>query len=206
MGFDIEYERLERKTKIKKVLGYIIRWTLAVTVTVVAAWAVTRYCLEITNMLGDSMNITLEDGDTIMINKLAYVRNDPERFDVIVFEQNDREHNYYNIKRVIGLPGEKVQIADGCVYINGELLDEPMNVDKMELAGLAAREMELDSDEFFVLGDNRNNCEDSRFTTVGNVVRQEIIGSAWLRTNQFGIIDKMNVSKNNNASNEEKKD
>ena len=206
MGFDIEYERLERKTKIKKVLGYIIRWTLAVTLTVAAAWAVTRYCLEITNMLGDSMNITLEDGDTVMINKLAYVRNDPERFDVIVFEQNDREHNFYNIKRVIGLPVEKVQIADGCVYINGELLDEPMNVDKMELAGLAAREMVLDSDEFFVLGDNRNNCEDSRFTTVGNVVRQEIIGSAWLRTNQFGIIGKMNVSKNNNASNEDKKD
>lgn len=206
MGFDIEFERQERRRIIKKVIGYILRWVLAIALAITAAWAVTRYCLEITNMLGDSMEVTLKNDDVIMINKLSYIKSDPERFDVIVFEKNGTEHSYYSIKRVIGLPGETIQIIGGEVYINDEKLDEPMNVEIMNLAGLAGREITLDEDEFFVLGDNRNNSEDSRFTTVGNVVRNEIIGEAWIRTNNFSFISGINMSgKKDFEKTEEKK-
>ena len=137
------------------------------------------------------MSGTLEDGDNILINLLSYSEeDDPERFDVIVFEKNGKEHSYYGIRRVIGLPGERVQIKDGSVYINGELLEEPINVEPMIVSGLAEDGITLEDDEFFVLGDNRNNSEDSRFTSMGNVSRDEIVGRAWLRTNHFGIISK----------------
>ena len=163
-----------------------------VAAAIVAGWAVTRYCIEKTNVVGNSMEGTLSDGDRILINLLSYRKSDPERFDVIVFEKNGKEHSYYGIRRVIGLPGEKVLIKDGCVYINGEELSEPINVEPMKIAGLAENEIVLEDDEFFVLGDNRNGSEDSRFTSMGNVSRDEIIGKAWIRTNGFGFISKMN--------------
>lgn len=193
MDFDIEYERMERRHRVRKVFGYIIRWAIALVLAVLAGWAVINFCVEKTNMVGDSMNITLEDEDIILINKLAYVRDNPKRFDVIVFEKSGTEHSYYSIKRVIGLPGEKIQITDGKIYINGNELVEPMEVEPMEMAGLAGREMQLDEDEFFILGDNRNNSEDSRFTTVGNVVKSEIVGKAWIRTNKFSFISSVNM-------------
>ncbi|MCQ2495165.1 MAG: signal peptidase I [Lachnospiraceae bacterium] len=193
MEFDIEYERMERRNKVRKVFGYIIRWAIALVLAVLAGWAVINFCVEKTNMVGDSMNITLENDDIILINKLSYVRDNPKRFDVIVFEKSGTEHSYYGIQRVIGLPGEKIQIVDGVIYINGKELVEPMEVEPMEMAGLAGREMTLDEDEFFVLGDNRNHSEDSRFTTVGNVVKSEIIGKAWIRTNKFSFISSVNM-------------
>jgi len=168
-------------------------WLVIIAAMIVAAWAITTYCVEKTNMTGSSMEGTLSDGDRIIINRMSYIKNDPERFDVIVFEKNGKEHSYYGIRRVIGLPGETVQIIDGEVYINGEVLEETVNVEAMRVYGLAEEPIVLDDDEFFVLGDNRNQSEDSRFTSMGNVTREEIIGKAWIRTDSFGIISKLNL-------------
>ena len=191
-SFNLDYDRKERIAKIVKVILKIIIWIIILSGTVVAAWAITEYCVEKTKMIGKSMETTLADGDKILINRMSYRSSNPERFDVVVFEKNGKEHSYYCIRRVIGLPGESVRIKDGNVYINGEKLEEPINVEPMKVSGLAGELIVLDEDEFFVLGDNRNNSEDSRFTSMGNVTKDEIIGKAWIRTNSFGIIGRMN--------------
>ncbi len=143
-----------------------------------------------THVNGDSMNVTLEDGDNLIVDKLSYRFKDPERYDIIVFPYRYQEKTYY-IKRIIGLPGETVQIIDGMVYIDGEMLPESYGKEVMEYAGIASESIELAEDEYFVLGDNRNNSSDSRDPSVGNVHKDQIIGKAFVRIwplNKFGIL------------------
>lgn len=202
MNLDYDFDRAERNAKFKKFIIKFIGWLIAIGFAVGLAWVISTYVLEKTNMADKSMNITLDVDDRILINKLHYKIKQPERFDVIVFKKDGKEHSYYSIKRVIGLPGETVIIHDGHVYINGELLYEPMIVDDIFLEGLAAEEIVLDDDEYFVLGDNRNASEDSRFANVGNVTASEIIGKAWIRTNKFGIVGKINMNSKSEESEE----
>ena len=197
MEFDYDFERAERNEKIKKFLIRSLLMIIAVAAAIALAWAITRYALEKTNMVGDSMYPTLSDQDTILINKMAYLRKGPERFDVIVFEISGKEHSFYSIRRVVGLPGEKVQIRDGYVYINDEKLEEPINLDEVFIEGLGLDGVVLDEDEYFVLGDNRNDSEDSRFANIGNVVNTQIIGKAWLRLNKFGFVNSFNKKEDN---------
>ena len=196
MEFDYDFERAERNEKIRKFLIKSFLMLIAIAAAVALAWAITRYALEKTNMVGDSMEKTLSDQDTILINKLAYFRNGPERFDVIVFEISGREHDFYSIRRVVGLPGEKVSIHDGYVYINDEKLEEPIALDEIFIEGLGLDGIVLDEDEYFVLGDNRNDSEDSRFTNIGNVVTEQIVGKAWIMLNKFGFVNSLNKKEN----------
>ena len=139
---------------------------------------------------GSSMEPTLSDGDNLIVDKISYRLHDPERFDIIIFPYRYEENTYY-IKRIIGLPGETVQVVDGYVYINGsrlesdiygnELMDDPM---------AASRPITLGEDEYFVLGDNRNHSQDSRDPSVGEVKKDTIMGKAWVRIYPF---DKMGV-------------
>ena len=198
MEFDYDFEREERREKIGKFLFRFFFTLICMAAAVGLAWIITHYALEKTNMVGNSMEEALYDGDTIMINKLAYYRNGPERFDVIVFEVSGKEHSFYCIRRVVGLPGETVRISDGYVYINDELLEEPYVLEEMNIEGLAVDGIVLDEDEYFVLGDNRNNSEDSRFANVGNVVTNQIIGRAWLRLNRFGFVSSLNLKPEDN--------
>ena len=191
MKFDIDYDK--KRARNKKLILRIFIWIIEIVAVIGLAYFIINFALEKTRMLGDSMNITLETEDPIIINKLAYVFSKPKRFDVIVFKQSGDEHNYYNIKRIIGLPGETVQISEGQVYINGELLEEPMAVESIQIPGLAADEITLDENEYFVLGDNRNNSEDSRFANIANVVSDEIIGKAWIRMRPFNFVNKINM-------------
>ncbi len=131
-----------------------------------------------TSMIGVSMEPTLYNSQEIFINKLSYLVLSPGRGDVIVFQPNGNENSHYYIKRVIGLPGETVQIRNGLVYIDGELLED-YTFDKIETEGLAETPYLLGEDEYFVLGDNRNNSEDSRSGNIGAVHRDYIIGQAW---------------------------
>ena len=140
-----------------------------------------------------SMENTIMTGDQIFGNRLAYVKSDPQRYDIVIFYYPDDEKQKF-IKRVIGLPGETVQIMDdGSIYINGEKLEENygMEVIKPETIGRAAEPIELGDDEYFVMGDNRNNSSDSRTDMVGNIKRENIIGKAWLRiwpVSDFGVL------------------
>ncbi len=194
MSLDYDFDRAERQEKRRHIIFATVGWVVSIGLAITLAWMISAFALEKTNVVGNSMNITLEADDRILINKLAYKFDKPERFDVVVFKKDGKEHSYYCVSRVIGLPGEKVRIAEGKVYINDEFLDEPMIVDDILIEGLASENMLLDEDEYFVLGDNRNNSEDSRFTNVGNVVFDEIIGKAWLRTNKFAFVNKLNMN------------
>ena len=181
-----------KKPKYKKYLKALLLWIIEIILVILAAYLIIEYAVEKTTMMGVSMNTTLNEGDKIIINKMAYLRKEPQRNDVIVFSQSKTGHGYYNIKRVIGLPGETVEIINGAVFIDGAKLNEVIPVEPMRVAGLADEAIVLGENEFFVLGDNRNYSEDSRFANIGIIVRNDIIGKAWLRLEPFSIIDKIN--------------
>lgn len=181
-----------KKPKWKKFLRELLIFITELLIVVLAAYLVIEFAVEKTTMLGVSMETTLSDGDKIIVNKLAYLRKGPERYDVIVFKQSGKEHSYYNIKRVIGIPGDTIEISNGIVYLNGEAAEEVISVEPMRLSGLAETEIKLEENEYFVLGDNRNSSEDSRFANIGLVVRDDIIGKAWLKLSPFSFISKIN--------------
>ena len=142
-----------------------------------------------TSVIGDSMETTLFNGQEILVNRVLYRLSTPKRGDVIVFLPNGNQNSHFYVKRVVGLPGETVQIKDGSVYIDGVFLEEPEEFDRMVDAGIAENELTLAMDEFFVLGDNRNSSEDSRSGNIGGVKKDNIIGKArfHMSTGEEGI-------------------
>ena len=137
------------------------------------------------------MQPTLEDKDNLLVDKFSYKFGDPERFDIVVFPYRYEKNTYY-IKRVIGLPGEHVKIDDeGTIYINNLPLEEGYGSETIKDPGRAYEDIKLGPDEYFLLGDNRNNSQDSRDPNVGNIRRSEIIGRAFMRVfplSKLGII------------------
>lgn len=132
-----------------------------------------------TSVIGDSMEPSLHNGQEILMNRILYRISMPKRGDVIVFLPNGNQNTHFYVKRVVGLPGETVQIREGNVYIDGVLLAENELFDKIADPGIAQSELLLGDDEFFVLGDNRNSSEDSRSGNIGAVKKDSIIGKAW---------------------------
>ena len=128
---------------------------------------------------GYSMYPTLQEGDSLILDRISYRIGRPERGDIIVFPSRYQEGVRY-IKRVIALPGETVQIINGKIYVNGQVQEEP-DQELIDQPGLAARQIQLAEDEYFVLGDNRSDSSDSREPGVGHVKRSEIEGKVWLR-------------------------
>ncbi|MCD7737087.1 MAG: signal peptidase I [Lachnospiraceae bacterium] len=175
----------EKKVDPKK---EILSWIFYIAFVIVATWLILHFVGQRTVVDGSSMNNTLIDGDNLIVEKLSYRFGDPERFDIIVFQPYEDSSEYY-IKRIIGLPGETVRIDDeGNIYINGELLEEDYGKETIENPGRAEEEITLGEDEYFVLGDNRNNSTDSRTERVGNVSRDSIVGKAWVRIWPLGSI------------------
>ena len=127
------------------------------------------------------METTLSDGDNLIVDKISYRFGEPRRYDIIVFPYQYDKSTFY-IKRIIGMPGETVYIDPrGTIYINGEALQESYGREIIQSAGLAEEEITLGEDEYFVLGDNRNNSSDSRDPNVGNIHKEDILGKAWIR-------------------------
>ena len=178
---------------MNKVMKEFLNTAIYLLCVLGAVWLVITFVGQRTEVEGASMENTLHNGDNLIVDKLSYRFRDPERFDIIVFPFQYQANTYY-IKRIIGLPGETVQIMDdGSIYINGEKLEENygMEVIKPETIGRAAEPIELGDDEYFVMGDNRNNSSDSRTDMVGNIKRENIIGKAWLRiwpVSDFGVL------------------
>ena len=134
-----------------------------------------------TRVIGNSMSPQYNDGEWLLTNKFAYIFSEPKQNDIVIFLPNGNEKSHYYVKRVVGTPGDRVQIKDGILYVNGNRFEEKIEVSSMEYAGLAEAEIELGKDEFFVLGDNRNSSEDSRYANIGIVKKEFIIGQGWFR-------------------------
>lgn len=165
--------------------------SLLILAAILAGICVLRFCIRVTTVRGISMEATLSNGDCLVIDRLSYCLKDPERFDIVVFSYQYRPNTYY-IKRVIALPGERVRIgANGVIYVNGSALIEHYSEEKISKSGLAQNEIVLGADEYFILGDNRNDSLDSREPNIGNIKRSDIVGRAWLRLlpcRRFGVL------------------
>lgn len=177
-----------KKSMLHEVIETIVYLVLALAV----ALFIVKFVGQRTQVDGRSMEPTLYDKQNLILDKISYRFNDPERFDIIVFPFTAEGKDEHFIKRIIGLPGETVQIIDGYVYIDGELLESDIyGKEVMSYAGRAEEPITLGEDEYFVLGDNRNNSRDSRFEEVGNIKLDDITGRAFIRIwplSEFGLL------------------
>lgn len=169
----------------QKIRGVLIEAIIYIAIIVLCVKVVPRYVIQRTIVDGDSMMNTLIDRENLLVEKVSYHFKDPERFDVIVFYPYGRDNEEYYIKRIIGLPGETVQIIGSQIYINGEVLEEDFGKDPIDFAGTVEEPQTLGEDEFFVLGDNREVSQDSRYEEVGFVEKKNIEGKAILRIYPF---------------------
>ena len=166
---------------MKGILKEILSTSIYLLVVLLITYLIVNFVGQRTEVVGSSMESTLSDGDNLIVDKITYRFSDPERYDIIVFPFQYEKNTYY-IKRIIGLPGESVRIdSDGVIYINGKELKEYYGREIIADPGIAQDEITLGRDEYFVMGDNRNNSTDSRSASVGNIHKKDILGRAWLR-------------------------
>jgi signal peptidase I len=176
----------ESGSVMRELLGTLVYIGIVLGIT----FLIITYVGQRTHVSGESMKNTLNNGDQLIVDKITYRFRDPKRFDIIVFPFQYKENTFY-IKRIIGLPGETVQIIDGDIYINGEVLEESYGREVIRDPGTAADPIVLGDDEYFVLGDNRNESSDSRDPSVGVIHRKDIVGRAWVRIwplSSFGVL------------------
>ncbi len=175
----------KRKRKVDyELIQEVIKWVFQIVIVCVAAYFLVWYFGQRVSIIGDSMKPQLRNGDITLVNRMVYDIRKPKRGEIIVFKPNGNENSHYYVKRVIGLPGETIEFSDGELLIDGEPLEEDDRAvlyasEEMGELGLLEEPIRLDSDEYFVLGDDRLNSEDSRVANVGNVKREEIAGKAW---------------------------
>ena len=166
-----------------RVMKYIIRLVVTILIAVALAFVLINYVGERTKVSGRSMEPNLYNNDQVMLDKLTYRFRDPKRYEIIVFP-GPQGGNQFFVKRVIALPGETVQIKEGKVYVDHKEVKDyskDHTTDPCELKG----EIKLSADEYFVLGDNRDNSNDSRYKEVGMVKRSKIIGRIVFRFYPF---------------------
>lgn len=166
---------------MKSILKEILSTSVYLLVVLLITYLIVNFVGQRTEVVGSSMENTLSDGDNLIVDKITYRFRDPERYDIIVFPFQYEKNTFY-IKRIIGLPGETVEIdSDGVIYINGKELTEYYGKEIIADPGIASDKITLGIDEYFVMGDNRNNSTDSRSSIVGNIHKKDILGRAWLR-------------------------
>lgn len=175
----LSFYREKKKINIG-LLKEIAVWIVEILLTIAAAVIMVSFFGFRVSVIGPSMSPTLENGEKVLVNRFVYRLFEPKQNDLIVFQPNGNEKSHYYVKRVIAVPGDTVQVKDGAVYVNGELLEEKIETEAIENAMMAEDEILVGEEEYFVLGDNRNNSEDSRYASIGNVKKDHITGQAWM--------------------------
>lgn len=166
------YRYKERRDRMIRRIGL---WAAEVVGVILLAWLIVQFCFQTVTVRGESMEPTYRDGENVLVNKIEYRLSDPKRMDSVVLELENGSTTHYTVKRVIACPGETIQILDGKVFINGEETDCGFEEEILS-SGLAAYEITLEKEEYFVMGDNCNNSEDSRVANIGNIKRAQIVG------------------------------
>ena len=171
------------KAVAKNALSYLLVIFLALILALAFFYRV--------KVLGPSMESTVHSGDSVLVDRIRYKISGPHRGDIVAFLPNGDREAEISIKRVIGLPGEKIQIKNGALYINNKVYNSDISNETINHAGLAENELKLGKGEYFLLGDNRNNSEDSRYESIGKVTRKELIGKVWLNVtfSNFGLME-----------------
>lgn len=174
--YTINYMARKRKRQMReKIIFYVV----GVLLTIFVAFFLTRFCVFGITMRGDSMKPALDDGQFCIASRLSYLIGSPKKDDMIVFKTGEEGSSYY-IKRVVAVPGETVQILNGKILVNGKEV-EAKGTEAILSGGLANNKILLKKDQYFVLGDNYNNSEDSRVSSVGNVTKKNIVGKIKLK-------------------------
>lgn len=177
-----------RREKEHGIFRELLGWLVYILIIIGLSYLIITYVGQRTMVSGQSMEPTLSNGDNLIVDKISYRFRDPQRYDIIVFPYKYEEDTYY-IKRIIGMPGETIQVIGGYVYINGELLESDIyGAEPMESGQLADQPITLGDDEYFVLGDNRNHSSDRRDPSVGVLKRSDLLGRAWVRIYPFDKI------------------
>ena len=173
-------------------LPVVAKWVFEIAVVCLFAFVAVWYFGQRVSTVGDSMSPVLRNGDVVLVNRIVYNATTPKRGDVIVFKPKGNENDHYYIKRIVGLPGETIEIIENRVHIDGERLEEDYETTNIDDVGVVDEKLKLAGDEYFVLGDNREQSEDSRDADVGNVKREYIYGKAWFVItpgDEFGFVN-----------------
>ena len=174
---ELNYNKGKEKTGLDiKIVYEVLFWIFGVAAAVFLGVMTVDFIGIKTSVVGTSMEPSLFNGEEVLLNRIVYQFSAPKRGDVIAFHPNGNENTHLYVKRIIALPGETIQIKQGAVYINGEM--SAMDVETLE-PGVAAEAIKLSDEEYFVMGDNRENSEDSRSANIGNVTREMIEGKVW---------------------------
>jgi len=184
-----DIQQVKSKGKFR---GFMIDLSIYAFIIFLCIYIIPNFVIQRTIVDGSSMEDTLHNGENLMVEKISYRMDQLNRFDIIVFYPYGRGVDEYYVKRIIGLPGEKVQIVGSDILINDEVLEENYGKDPITFAGIAENPIELGDDEFFVMGDNREISKDSRYSEVGKVQKENIGGRAIFRIwplNKFGTIE-----------------
>jgi len=164
-----------------------LEYAIYVFILIFVLFIAPNYIVEKVLIDGTSMENSLHDGEHVLIEKVSRYFNGPQRFEIVVFTKTHGTYQKTYVKRVIGLPGESVQILGDRIFINGEELEEDFGKDPMDYAGIAAEPILLGEDEYFVLGDNRKVSVDSRDSKVGVVTKDELDGVIFLRVAPWSV-------------------
>ncbi len=173
----------------KSIFSFLMELLICVVISVGIVFLMSTFVITHTKVIGHSMETTLHDGEYLFINRITYQFSDPKQFDIIVFQHTDAEKY---IKRVIACPNQTVQIVDGAILVDGNVVNENYGNATINDPGLAKDPITLGDDEYFVLGDNRNNSSDSRLSSVGLIKRDKILGKVLLRFypfSKFGTVE-----------------
>lgn len=186
----LNFQRRRRRFKIKELQTVAINVGIIVAVVLVAFLLVFTFFTSV-KMAGVSMKPTIEDETNLLINRGSYLIFKPNHNHIVAFESLSNEQDTTYVKRIVGIPGDKIVIKNGRLYVNDEKYDDVADTEAITYKGLAESEMTLLEDQYFVLGDNRNNSEDSRYPSIGVISKEQIKGKVWFKTSfgDFGIVN-----------------
>ena len=167
------------KESLNPVIQEILSWLDVLVAAALIALFINSVLIANSTVPTGSMETTVMSGDRVMGSRLYYLSHDPERGDIVIFRWPDNEKIYY-VKRLIGMPGETVEIKGGQVYIDGEPLDEPYIREPMNPNAPDMR-FEVPEGSYFMLGDNRNYSRDSRYWNNPFVKKEKFIAKVLFR-------------------------
>ncbi len=176
----LNFRRRRKKINFDKI-RYILIFILELAIVISLAYGVVKAFGKQVECSNSSMEPTYETSDILLVNTISYKFSEPESGDVIAFKPKANVNASYSVKRVIATPGDTIYISNGRIYLNDEIYKENLDVELIENAGIAASPITLLDDQYFVLGDNRNSSEDSRYESVGFVSMEDILGKVWIK-------------------------